>query len=242
MEALKSVALRLLFLCDLDHQPWVLLRQARRGFLGYSECTCVISELLWKGGDLSVIDFNIQTGAQLSSERLHPKPMGRDAETHSKILGGTRGVLWKSLGMDWGIWRGQGHHGKTYIANWSLPVGAHRNWTTSQRAYMDLGPIHVCSRCSVGSPYGYPNIWNENYLWLRLCCLPLNLFPLAGLPCLASVDWMCLVLRVLMCHGRLVWGSLPSLRRREGCMKGGVRVGLGGKKGGRLGSGYKMSK
>lgn len=57
---------------------------------------------------------------------------------------------------------------------------------------LDLGPLLTCSRCAA---CGFPNNWSGGYLSdLGLCCLPLDSFLLAELPCLASMGEDALVL------------------------------------------------
>lgn len=48
---------------------------------------------------------------------------------------------------------------------------------------LELGPLHICSRCALWLPFVSPNYRG----WLCLCLLPLGPFPLAGYPCLPSV-------------------------------------------------------
>jgi hypothetical protein len=50
---------------------------------------------------------------------------------------------------------------------------------------LDLGPLHLCSRCAAWFSCWSPNNWRRGCLWL--CGLPLDPLLLAGLSCLASV-------------------------------------------------------
>ena len=50
---------------------------------------------------------------------------------------------------------------------------------------LDLSPLYICSRYAAWSSCGSPNNWSRGCLWL--CCLPLDLLPLAELPGLAAV-------------------------------------------------------
>jgi hypothetical protein len=51
---------------------------------------------------------------------------------------------------------------------------------------MDLGPLHICNKCENWSSYGTCNIRSRGCLWLY--CLPLDSFPLTGMPCLRSIE------------------------------------------------------
>jgi hypothetical protein len=48
----------------------------------------------------------------------------------------------------------------------------------------DLGPLHTCKGCTAGSSCGTPKVGAA----LSLNCLTLDIFCLAVLPCLASVE------------------------------------------------------
>lgn len=77
--------------------------------------------------------------------------METDAETHSHPSGGGQGVSWKSAG------RTEGTGGikdtkktkKTYGVNQPGPMGAERlNHQPKSIQVMDLGPLHIWSRCA----------------------------------------------------------------------------------------------
>jgi hypothetical protein len=52
--------------------------------------------------------------------------------------------------------------------------------------------LHICSRCTAWPYCESPNNWRGSCLWL--CCLPLILLPLAGLPDQASMGMISFVL------------------------------------------------
>ena len=107
---------------------------------------------------------------------------------------------------------------------------------------LDLGPLYICSRCSLVF-IRFHNSWSKDCLWL--CCLTLDHLPLIGPPCLVSVGedafspagtWCT---RMIGTH----WGASSSLRRMGGVWgEEYLRMGLGGEEGGELLSGYKMKR
>ena len=72
----------------------------------------------------------------------------------------------------------------TNLSPWGLTETKPPQWKSTHR--LDLGSLHICSRCAVWSSCGSPYNWNWGCLWL--CYLPLDLLPLTGMPgCLGLV-------------------------------------------------------
>lgn len=69
--------------------------------------------------------------------------------------------------------------------------GAHGDWTTNQRACMEwTWALYIVADVKLGLHVGFPTTGAGRgcvWLQLRLFCLPLDMFPLVELPCLASV-------------------------------------------------------
>ena len=146
--------------------------------------------------------------------------METDAETHSQTIGRAQEVLWKS--GEGRIKRARGVKDTTRRQTqltWA-PWGSQRlNHQPKSMQRLDGGPLHICSRCPAWSPCGSSKIrMGGDNLWL--CCLPLDPFLLAGLPCLASVGEAALSPVSTWCAGgkEMEGGRYwyPSLRRWGG--------------------------
>jgi hypothetical protein len=99
---------------------------------------------------------------------------------------------------------------------------------------LDLGPLHICSRCAACSSCGVPNNWSGSCL--SLCCGPLDLVPITGLPCLALVGEGVFSPAATWCTrmgGGYPLVASPSLRRRGGGNRGTGCKGGAGRRGGR---------
>jgi hypothetical protein len=119
--------------------------------------------------------------------------METDAETHRQSVGRAQGLLWKSRGRIEGARRVKGSTNRpTEPANlgpWGLtetePPTKEHAWTGPRPPYTYVADVQLS---------GSLNNWSGHCLWLRLCCLPLDSFPLARLPYLTSGEQMPLVL------------------------------------------------
>ena len=76
---------------------------------------------------------------------------------------------------------------------------------------LDLGYIHICSRCTDWSVCRSPNNWSRACLWLS--CLPMNILPLVRLPTQVSVreDALCPIGTRCPRMGWYPGGAFPSL-------------------------------
>ena len=100
---------------------------------------------------------------------------------------------------------------------------------------LDLGSLHICSRCVIRSSCGPPYSWSGGCLWFYF--LPFNPLPLAWLPCLTSigknvvspnfswcarVTWYPLGTSLFLWSGGVMWREAFV----DGIGKGGRRWGL----------------
>jgi hypothetical protein len=109
-----------------------------------------------------------------------PSSQWKDVKTHTQTLDGTQGVLWKSWEKDWGTWRGQGD--QLNQLTWTLGGSQGLNHQPKSEHSLDLGSLHLCSRCAAWSP-----TTGKEVLPKSVACLPVDSVPLNGQPWLASV-------------------------------------------------------
>ena len=141
--------------------------------------------------------------------------METDAETHSQTSGGDRGSRGRESGRIEGV-RGvkdtlRRPTEPTNLGPWGLteiePLIKEQSGTGPR------SPAHI-SRCAAWSTCGSPNSWSRGCLRVELSCLPLDPFPLAGLPCPASVGESALGLMRVDVPGQVGMGVVvfPSLK------------------------------
>ena len=162
--------------------------------------------------------------------------MDTDADIQSQTLGGSWGVLWKSEDR---TEQARGVKDTTRRPTESTNLGTWKltetEPPTKEHAGLGLGPLCICSRCTAYSSFGSPSNWSRVCLWL--CYLPLNIFPLAGLSFLDSVEEDRLSPARIRCP-RACWhlrSQPPFLWEGEGIIGGGAcEVEIGEQDGGGL--------
>jgi hypothetical protein len=83
---------------------------------------------------------------------------------------------------------------------WTLGGSQRLNHQRKSEYEMDLGPLHMSIRCRPWSSCKSLNNWSRGWPWV--CCLPVDLVPLIGLHCLASVrEDVPMCLQWLICKG-----------------------------------------
>ena len=116
---------------------------------------------------------------------------------------------------------------------WTLGGSQRLNHQPKDMPWLDLGPLHICSRCAAWSSCGSPNNWSGDYSCL--CCLPVDPVPQTGPPCLASVAENVYSYSDLRYHGGLVLGStVPILRGERERWEGLCKVDWAGRRGGAM--------
>jgi hypothetical protein len=112
-----------------------------------------------------------------------PQLIETDARTHRQILEAWE-ILWKRETKDWRNQKGW-EHKKTQNHRHGPQELTETESLNRKHTWMNIGSWHIHNICAALSSCRTSNSKNKSCQWLY--CLSLDLFPLTGLPCLATI-------------------------------------------------------